>query len=164
MAVGLFGPERLQWASGGAAKLVPVYVFIKDTSNVATLYGDANGLTTIANPTWTDNTGELTFFTDLGDYDLWANDTKVATITIVDSSETVGVSEAELVKATRYSHTQAIADDTWIIDHTLGYDPAGVAVKESTGDTIFGYVDYPIPSQRVRISFASPCSGEALLS
>lgn len=164
MSVGLFGPERLQWASGGPARLVPVYVFIKDTTTFAILYGDPNGLSTIDNPNWTDHNGELTFFAALGQYDLWANDVKIATVTISDSSETVGVTEDELVAATRWVHTQAVADDTWIIDHTLGYNPGGIQVIESTGDPIMGGHDYPIANQRVRISFASPCSGVAYLS
>jgi hypothetical protein len=164
MAVGLFGPERLQWATGGPVRLVPIYVFVKDTSNLAVAYADPNGLTTIANPVWTDHNGELTFFAELGDYDLWANDTKIATVTIVDSSETVGVSEEELSLATRYIHQQVLASDEWLIDHTLGYNPGGVSVVESTGDAIMGAHDYPIANQRVRISFASPCSGVAYLS
>jgi hypothetical protein len=139
-------------------------VFIKNTSNLAILYGDRNGLTTVDNPTWTDQTGELTFFTELGDYDLWANDIKVATVSIVDSTEVIGVTEEELDRATHYTHVQSIAAASWVIDHTLGYDPAGVAVIESTGDTIMGAVEYPVPNSRVLITFASPCSGEARLS
>lgn len=164
MSVGLFGPQRLQWATGGPVRLLPVYVFIKDTSTLAILYADPNGLTTIANPTWTDHNGELTFFADLGQYDLWANDTKIATVLISDSSETVGITEEDLALATRYVHQQVLASDEWLIDHTLGYNPAGVSVIESTGDAIMGAHDYPIANQRVRISFASPCSGVAYLS
>jgi hypothetical protein len=164
MSVGLFGPERLQWSTGGPVRLLPVYVFIKDTSTLAILYADPNGLTTIANPTWTDHNGELTFFSNLGEYDLWANDTKLATVLISNSSEVVGVTEEELSLATRYVHQQAIASDEWLIDHTLGYNPAGVSVIESTGDAIMGAHDYPVNNSRVRISFASPCSGVAYLS
>jgi hypothetical protein len=164
MSVGLFGPERLQWATGGPVRLLPVYVFIKDTMSLAVLYADPNGLTTIANPVWADHNGELTFFAELGNYDLWANDAKIATISIVDSTETVGVSEEELALATRYVHDQVLASAEWIIDHTLGYNPGGVQVIESTGDAIMGAHDYPIANQRVRISFASPCSGKAYLS
>lgn len=164
MAVGLFGPERLQWASGGAVRLLPIYVLLKNTSNLAVLYADRNGLSTIANPTYTDHNGELTFFADLGEYDLWANDTKIATISITDSTEVLGVTDEELQLATRYVHQQALASDEWLIDHTLGYNPAGVSVIESTGDAIMGAHDYPIANQRVRISFASPCSGVAYLS
>lgn len=164
MSVGLFGPQRLQWATGGPVRLLPVYVFIKDTSTLAVLYADPNGLTTIANPTWTDHNGELTFFAELGQYDLWANDTKLATVLISDSSETVGITEEDLSLATRYVHQQVLASDEWLIDHTLGYNPAGVSVIESTGDAIMGAHDYPIANQRVRISFASPCSGVAYLS
>lgn len=164
MAVGLFGPERLQWASGGPVRLVPVYVFAKNTTNLAVLYADRNGLTTVANPTWTDHNGELTFFADLGEYDLWANDTKIATIAITDSTEILGVTDEELQLATRYRHDQVLASDEWIIDHTLGYNPGGVSVIESTGDPIMGAHDYPINNSRVRITFASPCSGVAYLS
>lgn len=164
MAVGLFGPERLQWATGGPVTLLPVYVFEKNTSNLATLYADRNGLTTMANPTWTDHNGELTFFADLGEYDLWANDAKVATVAITDSTEVLGVTDGELQLATRFKYEQVLASDEWLIDHTLGYNPAGVSVIESTGDAIMGAHDYPIANQRVRISFASPCSGVAYLS
>jgi hypothetical protein len=164
VSVGLFGPDRLQWATGGPVRLLPVYVFIKDTSTLAVLYGDPNGLSTIANPTWTDHYGELTFFAELGEYDLWANDSKVATIEITDSTETVGVTEDELNAATRFVWDQVQAEKDWLIPHPLKYNPAGVHVINSAGDPILPAFDYPISNQQVRISFASPESGKAYLS
>jgi hypothetical protein len=163
VAVGLFGPERLQWATGGPVRLVPVYVFEKNTMTLAVLYADRNGLTTIANPTWTDHNGELTFFADLGEYDLWANDTKIATIAITDSTEVVGVTEEELALVTRYVHDQVLASDEWIIDHTLGYNPPFAMVRNSAGDMVWAALDYPIDNVRARITFASPESGKAFL-
>jgi len=164
MAVGLFGPERLQWASGGAVRLLPVYVFAKNTMNLAVLYADRNGLTTIANPTWTDHNGELTFFADLGEYDLWANDAKIATVAITDSTEVVGVTEEELQLATRFVWDQVQAEQEWIIPHPLKYNPGGVHVINSAGDAILPAFDYPVDNQQVRIYFGSPESGKAYLS
>jgi hypothetical protein len=166
MELGLYGPERLQYASGGPVSFLPVYVMIRDTSTLAVLYGDPSGSTTVANPVWTDQYGELTFFTELGDYDLWANDQVIAQITLDEAVPGNGqVTPRELVTATRYTHTQNIASAVWTIDHTLGYKPAGVAVVESTGDPIFGAVEYPSPvDTTVKITFTSPCSGVAYLS
>lgn len=135
MPLGLYGPERLQYASGGDAVYTEVFVFLPDSVTKAVLYGDANGLTTGANPVWTDQNGELTFFAEIGDYDLAVNGslTRVS-VTGGDSGGTV--TPDDLARATHYHHSQTVASDTWTINHTLGYPPGGIVVTESTGDIV----------------------------
>lgn len=162
MAIGLYGPERLQYAGGGPAANTQVFVFLPGTTQTAVIYADPAGLTTASNPTWTDHNGELTFFAAMGNYDLVANGarTPVTVSTPVDSG---GVTESDLILATRYEFTQANPSLVWIINHPLGYRPAGIRVIETTNQEIYGSVDYPSVSQ-VRITFSAPTAGMAYLS
>lgn len=62
-----------------------------------------------------------------------------------------------------YVHDQMTALMTWVITHTLGYQPAGVRVVDSAGTEVEGIVSYPADNQ-VRIDFAVPFAGKAYLS
>lgn len=135
MPVGLYGPERLQYASGGDAAYTEVLVFLPGTLVKAVLYGDVNGLTTGPNPVWTDQNGELTFFAEVGDYDLSVNGL-TARVTVTGGESGGSVTPADLARATHYHHSQTIPSDTWVINHTLGYPPGGIVVTESTGDIV----------------------------
>lgn len=162
MPLGLFGPERLQYSSGGDAAYTKVFVFLPGTSTVAQLYGDVNGLTTGANPVWTDQNGELTFFAEVGDYDIVANGSTTR-VTVTGGEGGGSVTPDDLAKATHYHHSQVIASDTWTINHTLGYPPGGITVKVSTGDYASPRLDLCTATQVV-LSFDGADSGEADLS
>lgn len=71
MAIGLYGPEYLQFDEGGPAAEIQIFVFLPGTKTKAQLYADESGSFTGPNPVWTDRRGELVFFTDEGNYDLW---------------------------------------------------------------------------------------------
>lgn len=53
--------------------------------------------------------------------------------------------------------------DVWVIEHPLGFYPAGVQVRDSLGQEIVGEVTYPAINV-VRIDFGAPTSGVAYLS
>lgn len=163
MAIGLYGPERLQWSSGGPVINLPVYVFLPGTRTPAVLYGEAGADFTAANPVWTDHNGEITFFAEHGSYDLWVNDAFLVTISTTSVPEGEFVTQAELDEATFFLHTEPIAKDTWVIDYPMKYRPS-VQVKESTGDTLGGFGREDPLLGRVILSFGSPLSGEAYLS
>lgn len=60
-----------------------------------------------------------------------------------------------------YKYIQNFASDVWIIDHELGGFPT-VTVIDSSGDLVFGQVNYPDTST-VRVSFSAPLAGYAYL-
>lgn len=162
MPLGLYGPERLQYASGGDAAYTEVFVFLPDTTTKTVIYGDVNGLTTGPNPVWTDQNGELTFFADVGDYDLVINTLRTR-VTVTGGDSGGAVTPDDLARATHYHHTQTVPSDTWTIDHTLGYTPGGITVTESTGDIVTPRLDICTASQVV-LSFDGAASGVADLS
>lgn len=64
-----------------------------------------------------------------------------------------------------YLHVQAAPATQWDIDHSLGYDPAGIVVTDSDGFTAMGWgLVYTAPGASVRLTFDIPCAGTARLS
>jgi hypothetical protein len=61
-----------------------------------------------------------------------------------------------------YTHEQAVASDTWVIPHFLGYFPA-VTVIDSAGDEVEGAITYT-NQNTVTITFSAPFTGTAYLS
>jgi hypothetical protein len=159
MPLGLYGPERLQYASGGDAAYTEVFVFLPGSVVKAVLYGDANGLTTGANPVWTDQNGELTFFAEVGDYDIAVNGA-IARVSVTGGEGGGTVTPDDLARATHYHHSQTTPSDTWIINHTLGYPPGGIVVTESTGDIVSPRLIQNTASQTI-LSFDGASTGDA---
>lgn len=58
-----------------------------------------------------------------------------------------------------YVHTQAVASDTWIINHNLGAEPTAV-VLDSAGTQCEGTFSYPSKNQMV-ITFTAAFTGTA---
>lgn len=63
---------------------------------------------------------------------------------------------------THYTHIQAVASDTWVIDHNLGKYPS-VSVVDSANDEVEGSVNHVSP-MRVILVFSAPFSGKAFLN
>lgn len=156
--IGLYGPERLQWADGGAVKFVPVYVFLRDTTTFAVLYGDRDALSTVSNPVWSDQNGEITFFVELGEYDLWANDSLIAQIEVTEEIPGGGVTLGDL----HHTHTQDTPVDTWDMPHTLPFNPNCHFIDNAGNPRLVAY-DYPTPTM-VRAYFGAPTAGRAEMS
>jgi hypothetical protein len=64
-----------------------------------------------------------------------------------------------------YQHVQSTAGTVWTITHNLGYDPGGLKVITSDGDTIDDAVtQYIDPGVSLRLSFDLSIAGTAYLS
>ena len=61
-----------------------------------------------------------------------------------------------------YRHIQGVASNEWIIFHNLNKLPS-VTVKDSTGRTVIGDIDY-ISDNEVKLTFSGAFSGEAYLN
>lgn len=65
-----------------------------------------------------------------------------------------------------YSHTQAVKNIKWTIEHNLGTQDFILSVKEATGDEAFGYqVEYDVedPLNKLYVYFAEALNGRAVL-
>lgn len=61
-----------------------------------------------------------------------------------------------------YLHEQAIASDTWTINHLLGKYPS-VTIVDSAGDEVEGNVNH-ISTNQVVVTFSAAFSGRAFLN
>lgn len=131
MAIGLYGPEYLQFDEGGPAAEVEIFVFERGTKVKAQLFADRTGLYTGPNPVWTDRRGELVFFVEEGQYDLHYPESNTTVPIVVEPTEEPGEGggggpggHEHLVTAPALLHQ---------IVHTLNFKPAGVVNIDSLG-------------------------------
>lgn len=61
-----------------------------------------------------------------------------------------------------YERTEAL--NTWMIQHDLGYDPAGVVVLDELGNQHWPLISYPVPNQVIQLDFETPIRGICRLS
>lgn len=157
MAIGLYGPEYLQFQDGGPAREVRIFVFLPGTKIKAQLFADKSGMYTGPNPLWTDHRGELVFFAEVGSYDLYYEFPGEQGTTIA-----VEISTDAVVDIDTYVHVQNIASDVWNILHGLGVKPH-VIVEESTSipdDITYPAIRY-IDENNVQLRWGFPASGRA---
>lgn len=125
MAIGLYGPEYLQFSDGTAAAEVRIFVFLPGTKVKAQLFSDTSGLYTGPNPVWTDRRGELVFIAEQGEYDLYYEFPGESGTTI-----RVSVPPSPQINPDIYVHHQDVASLSWMITHNLGVKPS-ITVEES---------------------------------
>lgn len=148
MAIGLYGPEYLQFDDGGPAAEIRIYVFLRGTKTKAVLWGDPNGLTTGPNPLWTDRRGELVFFAEEGLYDLYYEypETVGTTFPIqVDADGTPG--SVTIVQGYKHTQSTSVQPPGGVqIVHGMTFHPAGIIAIDNNGDGLeYDRVEYPAP-------------------
>lgn len=129
MAIGLFGPEYLQFDDGGPAAQVRIFVFLPGTKTKAVLYTDKHGLYTAPNPMYTDRRGELVFWIEQGTYDLWY-DFANTTVTVEVTDEDVPDPDMRVLG---YKHIQNTSVNALSISHGLTFAPAGIVCLDNSG-------------------------------
>lgn len=159
MAIGLYGPEYLQFDSGGPAAEVRIFVFLPGTKTKAVLYSDATGFHTGPNPLWTDRRGELVFFAQIGSYDLYYEFPGEQGTTI-----SVEIDGQDIVDNDVFVHVQSIAADIWTITHNLAVKPS-VTVEENLN--MPDDITYPairhLDSNTIQLRWGYAASGRATL-
>jgi len=149
VALGLYGPEGLQWAGGGNAAGVSVFVFLPGTTTKAALFLDNEGDFSLANPVTSDQTGRIAFYAEQGAYDLVINSTRFA----INVSDNIGDPPPKLVQlgdvlVTSPQNNQALVWETvsgrWK-NKTISGGGGGGAVDSvfgRTGDVVAENGDY----------------------
>lgn len=155
MVNALFGPEYLQFSDGGPAAEIRVFIFLPDTKTKAILFIDQAATQTAANPIWTDRRGELVFFAEEGDYDLYYEYPGENGTTIRIEVTTEGDPEPVL-RALGYRHTQNTPVGAISIPHGLTFKPAGIICTDTMGRTVdYDRVVQPAPGI-TEVHFESP--------
>lgn len=135
MAIALFGPEYLQFSGGGPAAEIRVFIFLPDTKVKAVLYMDQAATQTASNPIWTDRRGELVFWAEEGEYDLFYEFPGETGTTVRIEVTTDGDPEPNL-RALGYRHTQNTSVQQVSINHGLTFRPAGIICLDTSGNQV----------------------------
>lgn len=147
MAIGLYGPEYLQFSDGGPARKVAIYVFLPGTKTKAVVYSDKTGLFTGPNPVMTDERGELLFYAPTGVYDLYFADAKY--------TFSVELSAEDQVTGGGYEHTVVTPATLIQIQHGLTWNPLPLNL-DSLGEQVDqDRVAYPAPGI-IEVIFGAP--------
>lgn len=147
-----FGPEPIEYTTGGPIANQPIYVRLRGSLALATLYSDAAETTMADNPVMTDGSGNLVFFAKPGYYDLVFDDAEFPV--------TVGSPGGSTAKS--YTHVQTVPAMQWVIDHGLDFRPAGVILTDPDGQPYQAAVYYQ--GNLVLVDHAEPRTGAAHLS
>lgn len=129
--------DTFWFPNGTPAVNIAATVFPKNSSIPATLYTDATGTTTLANPTPTSGTGVLSFWAESGEY--WVHlDTETFAVTVGMSQEQADLSTGiasggELsVNAGNPAALDIAAVDGYIVDYLAGTQAEPVITRVKT--------------------------------
>jgi hypothetical protein len=159
MALGLYGPEYLQFDEGGPAAEILIFVFLPGTKTKAQLFADKTGQYTGSNPVWTDRRGELVFFAEEGTYDLWFQYPEPDGSTI-----SVEIDNEDVIPSDVIVHNQTTPADIWEITHNFGVRP-GITAEEFSA--LPSDMSYPairhLDANTVQLRWGYATSGRATL-
>lgn len=160
---GQYGPESIEYTDGGHAIGVPVKVLNLDGTE-ATLYRDSDKTGTDANPVYTDDYGNLTFWATAGRYVISVEGMELEVVVQNDPREPgSAIPDSRYLQ---YEHRQTAQEREWTITHTLPFQPAGVKVRydqdppDVTRLVPFSYIG----SDVVVVHNSAPARGTAILS
>lgn len=159
MAVaGYWGPEAILYSTNGdPARLVPMEVREIVTGNLATLYADADRVSTVANPTKTDSFGNLAFYVDPGTY----------LVSIVGANQQFKIvvpAQGSGSSGGNFEFVQDIPQSVWTVQHNLGYRPNGVSVFSLDYSQEYdGFAVQHVSTTQLLISMDIPTAGRALM-
>jgi len=85
---------------------------------------------------------------------------------VVGSPKVISASGGVVPGVQRYArvYEQTEALNVWVIQHDLGYDPAGVTVTDEFGNVHHPLIQYPTPNSIIRLDFETPVRGVCRLS
>jgi hypothetical protein len=114
--LGLYGPESLQWAGGGNAAGVFVYVYLPGTFTKAAVFLDDEGEFSKANPVLSDQSGQIAFYAEQGPYDLVIGATRFA----INISDNIGDPPSALTELADVDITGVVDSQALVWDSVTG--------------------------------------------
>lgn len=158
-AASYWGPEAILYSTNGdPARSVPMEVREIVTGNLATLYADADRVSTVANPVKTDSFGNLAFYIDPGTY-LVSIVGAAQQFKIVVSGEGSGSGGDDT-----FEFVQSIPQSVWTVSHNLGYRPASVSVFSlDFSEQYDEFTVQHVSTTQLLISMDVPTAGRALM-
>jgi hypothetical protein len=143
--------QNFRYASGQIADGEDVSIVGRGTLTEATLYPAAVGGATLPNPLIADESGNISFYIDVGSYDYIVNGARIP----FDAFEAEGAVTFYL------QHDQDLAIATWTILHAFGRHP-NVTIIDAQNKMILTDLEYP-DTATVVATFPSPTIGKAIL-
>jgi hypothetical protein len=142
--------QNFRYVNGQVADGEDVLVVSRSTISPVVLYSMAFGSTTLPNPIFTDESGNVSFYLDPGSYDFIVNDARVP----FDITEGGGTD-------LYLFHDQDVPIATWTILHSFGRYP-NVVLIDSANKMIMTDLEYP-DLATVVATFPAPTTGKAIL-
>lgn len=143
--------QNFRYANGQIADGEDILVVARSTIIPATLYVAAVGSGMLANPIIADDSGNISFYIDVGSYDFIVNGARVP----FDAFEAAGSTTFYL------QHDQDVAIATWVILHAFGRLP-NVTLINPANEMIMTDLEYP-DLATVVATFPAPTTGKAIL-
>lgn len=152
---GLYGPTTLRYPGGTLATNQAVSVWTAASGgSMVPLWQDAGSVIPLANPTQTDEYGNLSFWAQPGSYWLEANGDRFPAVV----EDQLGSGAAS------YSHHQSSAAAVWNVPHNLGVPREPTVLLDSAPTVpVIPDVEHTDGNNTVLI-FPSPASGWAYFS
>lgn len=150
-----FGPERLEYSTGGPIANQLISVRLRGSLELAELFSDASEMAGAVNPVMTDGDGQLVFFAAAGYYDLVFGG-HVFPITVGTPGDTGGRDTLTFVQSSPVT--------PWVINWgaQLRTKPVAVKLVESTGDPMeAAWYYHPSVEGIIIVDFDAPTSGVA---
>lgn len=150
---GQYGPLGLEYPDGRHAVGIYVPVYEPGTTDLATLYLNAQKSGLAPNPVTTDALGNIKFFAEPGEYSLGFGETPIDVVVDAYPLEPKDVLAWEWIQ-----HDPAAI---WECPHPLGFEPAGFNVFVDDQPT---QAPVTYGSGRVFVHFGAPCTGLVKMS
>lgn len=152
--IGYYGPEPILSLKGQPQIMVPVSIYVPDTSTLATtIYTSRAGTTQAQNPVLTDSQGNISFYAEVGEYDL-----------ALKSGYRVRIIVEEIPGGTLVNSVNGKTGIVVIDATDVGADPDGIALALVTSESeIREAADLDFQSQ-LDTEVSARTSGDTLLA
>jgi hypothetical protein len=130
------------------------------TDTLADLYTDRDRSASAPNPSVLGRNGNFLFYAEPGDYELVISGDRIPVEATPDARDMGGTPGPPGASGGSAIHDQAVASDTWVFQHNLGYFPT-IQNFDTSGEEIFGgRPDHTSPNVTI-ITWPVPVAGKS---